>query len=198
MKYSTRLLSITLYLLLILPFQSFALGESYSFGIGVGQSSFQLKQASIIANYSGLTSSSSFTDSSTTLLFSGGVQLDPYLSLNLEYLAQGDIKATESLVQKKLFDVSTLTFAVGLHHEFNERFNGYARLGVHMWDATTGSDFDSVDGTVDLTYGIGMDINIYGGRERLMRIQWDRYDYDGVYLDSSDVISISLMFIFGD
>ena len=54
----------------------------------------------------------------------------------------------------------------------------------------------SVGDGVDLTYGVGMDIDLYGGEERKLRIKWKRFEFDDVYLSSADLITLGLLFQF--
>jgi hypothetical protein len=188
--------------IILLAFNSLpvmALGQGYNAGIGLGSSSFQLNESGLISNFSSVTSASSFSDSSTTLTVFAGIQLDEYLSIDMDFLILGDITSTQGGVKTKLFDVSSLAMTVGLSHALSESITGFGRIGIHMWDVSESSDnFSSIDTAVDLTYGLGLDINLYGDKSRQLRIQWNRYQYDGVYIDTSDTFTMSLLFLFGD
>ncbi len=88
---------------------------------------------------------------------------------------------------------------VGLSQPLSNSINGFGRIGVHLWDVSKGTNNDnSLGNAVDLTYGLGLDINVYGDRSRQMRLQWNHYNYDGVYIDSNDTFSLSLLFLFGE
>lgn len=197
MKPRSFLLNIILLMIVVMPYRVDGFDDRYSFGVGVGSTAFNLDEANIVANYVSLNDSATFTDNSTTFVIYGGIRLDEYMVIETDFLMQGDIAATQSGVKRKLFDVDTLSVTVALQHELSSRINAFARIGVHMWDATVGSDsLTSVDSSVDLTYGLGLDINVYGGKERVMRIQWNHYEYDGVFLDHGDTLSLSLRFLF--
>ena len=190
--------TILLALLVTLSLDAFAQDSYFLLGLGVGNSQFQLNEANIISDFSGLSSASTFTDDSTAFSFFGGMQLDEYLAIEMDFLASGDIVATEAGQNIKLFDVSTLAFTVAFSKQVSERTRLFARGGVHWWDISESSgDLDIINNAVDLTYGLGADFNLYGSRSRQLRVQWNHYEYDGVYIDSSDTISLNLLFLIG-
>lgn len=174
--------------------------QDYRFSLapGIGNSQFKLNESNLIADFTGLTGASSFNDSATAFGLMGGMRLDEYLSLEVDFLISGDISAREGGRTFKLFDVSTLAITLLLANQVSDRVNLFARLGVHMWDISESfGNLDTINSAVDLTYGLGADINLYGDRSRQMRIQWNRYEYDAIYIESSDTISLSLLFLLG-
>jgi hypothetical protein len=195
---AVRLDSILLVLLVLFSLDANAAEGKYSLGLGLGKSQFDLNESNIVANYSSLTSSSTFTDSSTAFTFFGGIQLDPYLSLEMDFLAAGDIVASDAGQQYKLFDVSTLAFTVALSKRVSESVRLFARLGGHWWDISASfGDQPTINNAFDLTYGLGADLNVYGDGSRQLRVQWNHYEYDGVFIDYSDTLTMSLLFLFG-
>jgi len=114
-------------------------------------------------------------------------------------LISGDITTTEAGQLIKLFDVSSLAITLALGKQFSERIGLFAHLGAHFWDISESSgNLDTINSAVDITYGIGMDVNVYGDRSRQLRIQWNHYEYDGVFIDDSDILSVNLLFLIGD
>jgi hypothetical protein len=173
---------------------------SYLLSLGIGNSNFQLNQPGIVANFNPpLTGSSTFNDSATAFSFYGAKRLDEYLTLEADLLISGDITATEAGQLIKLFDVSSLAITLALGKQFGERTGLFGRLGAHFWSISESSvDLDTINNAVDLTYGIGMDVNLYGDRSRQLRIQWNHYEYDGVFIDDSDTLTLNLLFLIGD
>jgi hypothetical protein len=167
--------------LITISTNSFASKPSYYLGVGVGQSSFEFNEPNIIADYSQLTATSRIKDDATAFSFYGGIPFDEYLSLEFDFVLTGDISAKEANLNRKLFDVSTLAITAMLSKPLSENSRFFGRLG----DA------------VDLTFGFGIDINVYGDRSRQLRVQWNHYEYDGIYLDDSDLFSVSLLFELG-
>lgn len=145
-----------------------------------------------------LTSTSSFSDSVTSFSFFVGYQLDPYFSLESEFVSAGDVTATEAGLVSKLFDVSILSITVALSNQVSERIRLFGRIGTHFWNISesTGA-VNTINNAVDLTYGLGVDFNVYGDRSRQLRLQWNHYEYDGVFIDAGDIISVNLLFQIG-
>ncbi|MFB3058406.1 MAG: outer membrane beta-barrel protein [Gammaproteobacteria bacterium] len=173
---------------------------SYLLSLGIGNSNFQLNQPGIVANFKPpLTGSSTFNDSATAFSFYGAKRLDEYLTLEADLLISGDITATEAGQIIKLFDVSSLAITLALGKQFGERTGLFARLGAHFWDISEDSgNLNTINSAVDITYGIGMDVNLYGDRSRQLRIQWNHYEYDGVFIDDSDTLTVNLLFLIGE
>lgn len=190
---------ILLTVLMLFPVSAAAESDYYLLSLGIGNSNFQLNQPGIVASYSPpLTGSSTFSDSATAFSFYGAKRLDEYLTLEADLLFSGDITATEAGQLIKLFDVSSLAITLALGKQFGERTALFARLGAHFWDISESSgSLDSINGAVDITYGVGMDINLYGDRSRQLRIQWNHYEYDGVFIDDSDTLTVNLLFLIG-
>jgi hypothetical protein len=190
--------SVLLILLMFLSLDAIAQDSYYYLGLGLGNSNFQLNQSNIVADYASLTGASSFTDSATAFSLFGGMQLDQYVSLEMDILTAGDISAKQAGQTIKLFDVSTLAITVALSKQVSERVRLFGRIGMHWWDISESfGDLEIINNAVDITYGLGADINVYGDRSRQLRVQWNHYEYDGIYIDSNDTLSLSLLFLIG-
>ena len=172
-------------------------GDFY-FGLGVGKSQLQLNEPTLINDYV-LPSDSQFADSTTVFSLYGGFQLDEYMSLEMDFLTGGDVIATSSTTQSyKLFNTSSLAFTAMISTNISDNISAFGRLGAVFWSISEGSMDNEVtiNDSTDLTYGFGVDINLYGSAERQLRLQWNRYEYDGVYIKSSDTFTGSLLFLF--
>jgi hypothetical protein len=47
-------------------------------------------------------------------------------------------------------------------------------------------------------WGLGADINLYGGNERKLRVEWDYYKPDNVYVKNINSLTANLVFFFSD
>ena len=185
-------------ILITISTHSLASNPGYYLGIGVGQSSFDFNESNIIADYPQLSNASRIKDDATAFSFYGGIPFDEYLSLEFNFVLAGDISATEADLNRKLFDVSTLAITAMLSKPISENSRFFGRLGAHLWDISESSgNLDTINNAVDLTFGFGVDINIYGDTSRQLRVQWNHYEYDGIYLEDSDIFSVSLLFELG-
>jgi len=188
--------TVLLALPLLLPLGAQAQEGYFSLAVGIGNSQFDLNEPGLVSNFSTVTSSSSFSDSVTSFSLFGGYQLDQYLTLESELVLAGDITATTAGLATKLFDVSTLSVTLALSNQVTAGTRLFGRIGTHFWDISESSGLlNTIDNAVDLTYGLGIDINIYGDRSRQLRLQWNHYEYDGVFINSSDIISANLLFL---
>ena len=70
-----------------------------------------------------------------------------------------------------------------------------ARLGMSFWSLGN-SDENEIESGQGLTYGAGLNIDIYGSKERTLLIGWERYNFSGVALKEADLISASIKFRF--
>jgi hypothetical protein len=110
--------------------------------------------------------------------FFGGIQLDEFLSIDMDLLILGEITSNQAGVKIRLIDVFSLAMAVSLSRALSESIRGSERPGIYMWDASESNDnLSSIDTAEDLT--CGLDINVYGDKSRQLRIQWNRYLYPG-------------------
>jgi hypothetical protein len=191
--------SMLLPVLTFLSFQAAAEAGRFSVSVGIGKSNFQLNEANIVASYGApLTGSSEFDNSATAFSLYGAMRLDEYLTLETDLLIAGDITATEAGQAFKLFDVSSLAVTLALGRQVGGSSRIFARLGAHFWDISESSgNLNTINNAVDLTYGVGVDVNLYGDLSRLLRIQWNHYEYDGVFIDESDTLSVNLLFLIG-
>ena len=184
--------------LVLLPIETWAQEGQYSFALGIGNSQFDLNEAGLVSNYTTVSNTSTFSDSVTSISFFAGYQLDEYLSLESDLVLAGDVAATDAGLVSKLFDVSSLSITVALSKQVSERTRLFARLGAHLWNISESNGaVNTINNAVDLTYGLGLDFNLYGDRSRQLRLQWNHYEYDGVFINSGDIISVNLLFQIG-
>jgi hypothetical protein len=78
-------------------------------------------------------------------------------------------------------------------HRYNKNAAIYAKIGAHFWDIGTTSGSTITNGA-NLMLGAGIELNIYSGTARSIRVEWTRYQFDKVYLNSSDTLTLNLQF----
>lgn len=190
--------SILAAILMVISLSTYAANDNYYLGVGLGHSSFELNESNIVADYVRLSNPNNFTDSASAFSFYGGMPVDEYLSLEFDFVLSGDIAARESGRTIKLFDVSTLAITVMLSKTVTENTTLFGKVGAHMWDISESSgSLNTINNAVDITFGLGADINIYGSQSRQLRVQWNHYEFDGIYIDNNDILSFSLLFKLG-
>jgi len=171
--------------------------ETFSFSVEIGSSSSQVSKNNIVNKYSQLSTSSTLSTDTSTLFFSLNYELDKYLSIGSDLLISDSITASESGLNYKLFSTDTLSVYAKTKSLISPRVTIFGKLGMHLWSLSENlSSPGELDDGVDITYGIGTSIDLYGGSNRQLQIQLNHYDYNGVYVDSQDVITIGILFVF--
>lgn len=171
-----------------------SLNEKIYMGFGISETSLKINQNNtIIVN--GLEKQSVFEDDGFGLTAYVGIRLDEYLSLELGYNDMGSVQLTDSQGGNNFLDVQSVYVDAVLSRQVIKNIDVFALVGVSVWELTGKYEEPVSDGT-DLRYGAGMDINLYGKRNRLVRIKWEHQEFDNLILSDSDTISASLMFKF--
>jgi OOP family OmpA-OmpF porin len=189
------------YLLLVLTLIFPVTGQTQSgwtgfyWGLGIGQSDFSYNQPEIVSTYDFLSDGSQFEENATTFEAFVGTQFDQYLGIEGIFSSVGDVIATSAGRKYKLFDVTTVAIVANLSERFGESSRIFGRFGVHLWDiAEPSGDLDTISSGTDLTYGLGVDINIYDSADRQLRVLWSHYEFDQIQLDESNTLTFSLLF----
>jgi len=173
--------------------------EKFYAGIGIGAPSFSLNQNQIVSNYSQLTSNADMEDSTVALRAFAGMKFDEHLSGEIDYTFAGSIVANESSTKHKLFDVNLFSIDVALSNSLSENIDYYGKLGVHVWDLVEKTESGTtLDNDLGIKFGLGIDINLYGDNSRRIRLDWTHYEFDDVYLSGMDLLSVNILFSFGN
>jgi len=192
-----RLLTTVLLLSFLTLSTHAAHAESFSMSVEIGSASSQVNNNNIINKYTQLSASSDISSDTSTLFVSLGYELDKYLSIGSDLLISGSITAKESGLNYKLFSTDTLSVYAKTKASLSPRFTIFGKLGMHLWSLSENlTSPGGLDDGVDITYGIGTSIDLYGGSHRQLQIQLNHYDYNGVYVDSQDVITVGILFVF--
>lgn len=171
--------------------------EQFTATIEIGSVSSNLNTSNVVSKFSSLSPSSSFDNQASALLFSFSYVLDEYLSIGSDFVTAGSVTASESGTSSKLFDTDTVSVYAKVRKKITENATLYGKLGAHMWALSENQTVPGgLDDGVDITYGIGANIDLYGGSNRQFNIQWNHYEYNGVYVENQDLISLGILFIF--
>jgi hypothetical protein len=163
------------------------------FGVGIAGSNFSVNKS---AN-SPLTTATSINSNSTNLNIFAGWQLDSFLGMELDYLNGGAVTATSQGQTTKVFDTEMTTIAATMGTPLNDSIRVYAKLGGTFWKFHSQQNVDLNNG-FGSSLGLGADINFYGGSERKLRIEYNNYRLDNVYVKNANSLSINAVFSFPD
>lgn len=160
-------------------------------GVGLGLTNFSVNKSSVPS----LTAASSVDSNSYNLNVFAGYQFDPFLGIELDYLGGGSVTATSHGQTTKLFNVGLTTLSATMGAPLNDNVRLYAKLGGTSWRFSSQQGVDANDG-FGPSAGLGADINLYGGSERKLRIEYNYYHLDKVYVKSASSLSINAVFYF--
>jgi len=163
-------------------------------GVGVGATDLTFNETNLSAMYSG-GSDSSFRQGGNTFKLFAGYQFDPLLGVELGVTRFGEIVMDSIPVQRNLFTVDAVYVDAVVTRPVFKNIDVQAKLGMSFWSLTD-DDENDIESGQGLTYGAGLNIDIYGSKERTLLIEWERYNFSGVALKEADVISASIKFRF--
>jgi hypothetical protein len=159
--------------------------------LGLGQANFSVNRG----NVPSLTAASSVNSNSYNLGVFAGYQFDPFLGMELDYLGGGSVTATGMGKTTKLFNVALTTISATMGTPLNDNIRLYAKLGGTSWKFSSQQKVDMNDG-FGPSAGLGADINLYGSADRKLRIEYNYYLLDKVYVKSASSLSINAVFYF--
>jgi len=160
-------------------------------GLGMGMVNFLVNEGSVPT----LTGTSSVNSTSYNINIFAGYQFDPFLGLELNYLGGGSVTATNQAQTTKLFDVSLSTISATMGVPLNDSLRLYAKLGGTSWKFSSPQGAGLNDG-FGPSVGLGANINLFGGSDRMLRIEYNYYHLDKVYVRSASNLSINAVFKF--
>lgn len=184
-------------LLFISPITAYAVDDRFTTSIELASATTALNTSNVINKYAQLSSSSNIDDSTSALLFSFGYILDDYLSIGADLITAGSLTANDTGTSYKLFSTDTISVYARISKAITSSVSVYGKLGAHLWSLSENLTAPGgLDDGVDLTYGVGTHIDVYGGSNRQLQLQWNHYEYNGVYVESQDVVSLGILFLF--
>jgi len=151
-------------------------------------------EANLSAVYSN-GSDASFRQGGDTFKLFAGYQFDPLLGIELGVTSFGEIVMDTDLSQRNVFTANALYLNAVITQPVLKNIDLQAKFGMSFWSLMDNDDSEIESGQ-GLTYGVGMNIDLYGSDERTLLIEWERYNFSGVALQEADLMSASIKFKF--
>jgi len=172
-----------------------SLSKRFYVGVGISNTTLNINEANAMAKFPG--NDEIFVgEDAVSLELLLGFKLDEYLSIEMGFVDLGTVTARNGVLTNKLLDVSSVFLDTSLEAKMSERVSLFGKIGVSLWNATYGSSYDSYEDGTGVVYGVGVDLNLYGGDERKLRFEWKRHDFDELFLEKADSVSMMLMINF--
>ncbi|MCF6259516.1 MAG: porin family protein [Gammaproteobacteria bacterium] len=163
-------------------------------GVGVSTTDLTFNEANLSAAYAGGTDASFRQGGNTFKLFAGH-QFDPFLGVEMGVISFGEIVMDTRLRQNNVFTANALYVDAVVTQPVHKNIDVQAKLGTSFWSLMDNDD-NEIESGQGLTYGVGVNIDLYGSDERTLLIEWERYNFSGVALKEADSVSASIKFRF--
>jgi len=163
------------------------------YGIGIGLALPAHNDNNIINAFSAANTNSSMNNDDFSFKLFGGYRFDPFLSLEFGFSDLGNTIATTNGSPSKLFNTYTAYINTIMTQRYNDKAALFGKIGAHFWNHGPNRTSKLAEGT-DLSLGAGLELNLYGNSSRVIRIEWDRYLFDNIYIDTIDTLSLNLVF----
>ncbi|NOX91591.1 MAG: outer membrane beta-barrel protein [Gammaproteobacteria bacterium] len=172
----------------------FTLETHWYAGFGVSASDLTFNEANLSTMYAG-GADASFRQGGNTFKLFAGYQFDPLLGVELGVTSFGEMVMDASPGQRNLFTADAVYINAVATQSVIKNIDVLAKLGMSFWSLRD-NDENEIESGQGLTYGVGIDINLRGNKERTLLIEWERYNFSGVALKEADSIGASVKFRF--
>lgn len=163
-------------------------------GVGVSETDLTFNKTNLSAAYSG-GSDASFRQGGSTFKLFAGHQFDPFLGVELGVISFGEIIMDVNSRQRNVFTAEAVYIDAVITQPMFKNIDFQAKLGTSFWSLTDNND-NEIESGQGLTYSVGVNVDLYGGDERTLSIEWERYNFSGVALKEADSVSASIKFKF--
>ena len=152
------------------PIQAQEIQYPWNAGLGLDLAHVSVNRSSFPA----LSPAATINSNAYNLNFFAGYQIDEFLGLDFDWLYGGTVRANDLGQTTKLFGLNLMTFSATLNKTVNGNLHLYGKVGGTIWSFSSDQNVPKNTGAGP-AIGLGADINLYGGNERKLRLEWDYY-----------------------
>jgi hypothetical protein len=164
----------------------------WHYGLGIGLSLLAYNNSNIVTAFAAANNTSTLNSNDFSFKFFGGYQFDPFIGLEFGLSDLGNTIVTNNGSLSTLFNTSMAYIDVMLTQRYNDKAALYGKVGTHFWNIGPNNSTTLITGT-DLSLGAGLEFNLYGNSARAFRVEWNRYLFDKIYLDTVDTLTLNLV-----
>ncbi len=168
-------------------------------GIGFEMINFSVNRNGVLTTFPSLTQNASIQSNSANLHGFIGFQFDEFLGAQLDLASLGSVRSTDLGVTKQLFNPTLISISAVLKKPISDNLKAFGKLGGTYWylrQPGATQDTPSMNSGFAANFGVGLDFNLYGGSERMLRLEWSYYKMDSVLLNSANSLSLNALFNF--
>jgi len=176
-----------------------AVSNAWYWGIGFDMTNFSANRNGVLAAFPALTTNTSIQSNSSNLRLFAGYEFDEFLGAQFDWSGLGSVRGTDGGVSRQLFDPDLISFSAVLNQPVSDKLKLFGKLGGTYWalrKAGAAQNDPSMNSGFCPNLGIGLDLNLYGGSERMIRLEWNYYKMDGVILNNANSLSLNALFRF--
>jgi len=162
------------------------------FGVGLTSTDLTLNDENLSQTYAG-NDSSTFKQNGNAFKLFLGYQYDPFLGLEVGYTSFGEMVMSGNGAKSNLFNTDGIYFSTTVTKPITKNITATAKAGMFFWTLFDNAD-DPLEVGQGMTYGAGLDLNLYGGKERTLLVEWEHYAFSDVSLKDGDTIGVNLKF----
>ncbi|MDD5057184.1 MAG: hypothetical protein PHQ60_04875 [Sideroxydans sp.] len=166
------------------------------FALGYDAISFKANRSGIIAATPSLSSGATIESASSNLSGVFGWKMDEHLAMQFDLVSFGSVRATDNGISKQILSSTIFSVSAILSQQVSDNLSIFGKLGGTYWGLRNQDSDKSVNDGFGPSFGAGIDFNLYGGKERMLRLEWTHYKMDGVFLNSADGLSLGALFNF--
>ncbi len=168
-------------------------------GLGFDWMNFSMNRGGVLNTFPSLSQGANLQSSSANLHGFVGFRLDEILSVQCDLIGMGSVRVTDLGVTRKLFDPILFSVSAVMTQPLSNNLKAYGKLGGSYWSLSqplTSTQALNLNSGFGLSFGAGLDINLYGGTDRVLRLEWNHYKMDGVLIDKADGLTLGANFSF--
>jgi len=161
-------------------------------GVGLTSTDLALNDENLSQTYAG-NDTSTFNQNGNAFKLFLGYQYDPLLGLEFGYTSFGEMVMSGNSAKSNLFNTDGIYFSTTATKAITKNVTATAKAGMFFWTLYDNA-YDPLEEGQGITYGAGLDLNLYGGKERTLLIEWEHYSFSDVSLKDGDTIGASIKF----
>jgi|GEM_PF-5010422 len=149
--------------------------NAWYWGVGFDMTNFSANRNGVLAAFPTLTPNASIQSSSSNLRLFAGYEFDEFLGAQFDWTGLGSVRGTDSGVSRQLFDPDLISFSAVLNKPLSDKLSLFGKLGGTYWSlrkADAAQDAPAMNSGFGPNIGIGLNFNLYGESERMVRLEW--------------------------
>ena len=164
-------------------------------GVGLVNSRYNTNDKQLSATFD-TGGTATYDSSNSSMAMFAGYRFDTYLALQLSYSDIGEIIQNDAALKQSLFGTDVVNISAVMTYPVTAGLGIFGKLGAFSWELDIADPADYSTSGAGISYGAGLDYNLYGSNQRHLRLEWDHYDFNEIFIDSVDTATLSLVFQF--